>query len=283
MMTLMGIEALKNHDETLVIVVISKPPSEGVAKRVISKLKKTRKPCVVHFIGLELPAQGKNLWFANNLEETAGMAVALSKEEVYKPCAFTISDEEIERLIEKETSRMKKGQKYLRGIFTGGTLADEAMVLFEREAGDIYSNRQTSSHLFLKNPHLSKKHTIVDLGEDVFTVGRPHPMIDPSIRSERVLKEAEDPEVAVILLDIVLGYSSHEDPVGAILESLVQAKMRAERRGGYLSVVASIVGTEKDFQNMKDQREKLERIGCIVMPSNVQASMLAIKIMRKMV
>jgi hypothetical protein len=108
-------------------------------------------------------------------------------------------------------------------------------------------------------------------------------MIDPLIRNERILKEMEDPEVAIILLDIVLGYGSHDDPAGAILESLAKAKKKAEKRGGYLSIVASITGTEKDFQNMKEQKEKLERIGCVVMPSNAQASMLTLKIIRKVI
>jgi hypothetical protein len=122
---------------------------------------------------------------------------------------------------------------------------------------------------------------MIDLGDDVFTVGRPHPMIEPSIRGERLLKEIEDLEVAVILMDIVLGYGSHIDPAGTILESITEAKKRAEKRGGYLSVVTSITGTERDFQNLKEQKERLERIGCVVMPSNAQASMLALKIIKK--
>jgi hypothetical protein len=91
----------------------------------------------------------------------------------------------------------------------------------------------------------------------------------------------KDPEVAVLLLDFVLGYGSHEDPVGIILESLHQAKKEAEIRGGYLSIVTSITGTRGDFQDMGGQRKKLESIGCVVMPSNFQASMLALRIIRK--
>jgi succinyl-CoA synthetase alpha subunit len=281
MMTLMGIEALKNDPDTMVIVVISKPPAESVSKKVISKLKGAGKPCVIAFIGLQPSRQGENLCWAKNLEEAAGMAVAFSKGEDYKPHVFTISDGEVEELVKKETSRMKKGQKYLRGLFTGGTLAHEAMTLFEAEGYEIYSNIQTKSFLFLKDPSISRKHTMIDLGDDVFTVGRPHPMIEPSIRGERLLKEIEDLEVAVILMDIVLGYGSHIDPAGTILESITEAKKRAEKRGGYLSVVTSITGTERDFQNLKEQKERLERIGCVVMPSNAQASMLALKIIKK--
>ena len=107
-------------------------------------------------------------------------------------------------------------------------------------------------------------------------------MIDPSIREERLLKEMKDPEVAVFLLDMVLGYGSHEDPAGGILESLKMAKKMAGDRGGYLSILASVTGTEGDFQNANEQQEKLESIGCVVMPSNYQASMLAIRIIQKL-
>lgn len=281
MTMLMGIAALQSDPETKVILVISKPPAESVAKKVISKLKEIGKPSVVHFIGLEAHEQSGNLWFAGNLEEAAGMAVGLSRREEYCPRTFTIGEDTVGKIVEKETKGMERRQKYLRGLYTGGTLADEAMVVCEREGFEIFSNNQTKPELLLKDPHVSEGHTVVDLGDDVFTVGRPHPMIDPSIREERILKEMEDPEVAVFLLDIVLGYGSHEDPAGAILESLRQAKGKVEDRGGYLSVITSITGTEGDFQNMGDQKKKLESIGCAIMPSNYQASMLALRILKR--
>ena len=176
---------------------------------------------------------------------------------------------------------MGKNQKYLRGLFVGGTLADEAMTLFEKEGMQIFSNHQTRADLCLKDPRVSKRHTIVDLGDDAFTVGRPHPMIDPSIREERILKEMEDPEVAVLLLDMVLGYGAHADPAGAISESLLRAKEKAGKKGGHLAIVASVTGTAGDFQNLGEQRTKLERSGCLVMDSNAQASRLSLEIIRK--
>jgi FdrA protein len=280
MTMLMGIEALRNDPDTKVIVAISKPPAEDVAARVISQLRTTGKPSVIHFIGLEAHEQSGNLWFADNLEETAGMAVALSKGEAYNPRTFIISEDRVQSIVKDETTRMSPRQKYLRGLYTGATLADEAMAIGERASFEIWSNIQTKPKLVLKDPHVSRGHTIVDLGDDVFTVGRPHPMIDPSIREERVHREMEDPAVALFLLDIILGYGSHEDPAGAMLNGLRLAKKRAEDRGGYLSIVASITGTEGDFQNMNDQKKKLESIGCVVMPSNFQASTLALKVIK---
>jgi len=277
-MMLMGIEALQNDPKTKVIVVISKPPAEEVARKVIAKLKETEKPCVVQFIG-QMPQEGSELlWYAGDLEEAAGMAVALSKGEGYPGRTLFLSEAALDEIVERETRGMARNQRYLRGLYAGGTLADEAIVVFERGGFEVHSNVQTKPERMLRDPHVSRKHTIVDLGEDVFTVGRPHPMIDFSIREERLAKEMEDPEVAVILADFILGYGSHEDPCGAVLGTLGQAKQKAEDRGGYLAIVASIVGMEGDFQDLEDQRKKLESVGCVVMRSNYQAAMLARKI-----
>jgi hypothetical protein len=169
----------------------------------------------------------------------------------------------------------------VRGLYTGGTLADEALILLDELLGGVYSNNQTRKQFVPDDPHKSIEHTIVDLGDDVFTVGRPHPMIDPSTREDRIRVEAGDPEVAVMMLDMVLGYGSHPDPAGAILDSLREAKEKTAARGGYLSIVASITGTEGDYQGIDAQRRKLESIGVVVMPSNYQASMLACRIMEK--
>lgn len=283
MMMQLGIEALKKDPRTKVIVVISKPPAPEVADKVIAALKETGKPAVIHFIGLEAKEQRHNLYFAGNLEEAAGMAVSLSKGEVYKPRVFTVPEEKVREIVARESAGISSEQKYLRGLYTGGTLADEAMFVFDREIGGIYSNNQVKPELVLKNPHVSQEHTIVDLGDDVFTVGRPHPMIDPSTREERIVKEREDPEVALLLLDIVLGYGSCDDPAGAILDSLKAAREKAKQRGGYLAIIASVTGTEGDFQDMAEQQKKLESIGCLVMPSNYQASMLVLEIIKKVV
>ncbi|WP_455382719.1 acyl-CoA synthetase FdrA [Salinispira pacifica] len=277
-MMLLGIEALARDPATKVITVVSKPPAEEVAAKVIDALSATGKPCVIDFIGMEPRASTGKLVFAANLEEAAGRAVALSTGRSYESRTFTVPDADIESIVARESASMNGKQRYLRGLFTGGTLADEALILMDPVLGGVYSNNQKKKSLQLADPHRSTGHTIVDLGDDVFTVGRPHPMIDPTIREERIDSEAEDGEVALILLDVVLGYGSHPDPAGAIIESLTRAKERAKSRGGYLSVVASITGTDGDFQNMASQRAALERAGCIVMPSNFQAAMLALKI-----
>ncbi|MCP4151271.1 MAG: FdrA family protein, partial [bacterium] len=279
-MMLLGIEALKNDPATSVIVVISKPPAPEVAEKVLRALEQTGKPSVVHFIG-QKSSGNNNLHFGDNLEETARIAVALSRGEEFKPSVFTKPEKEIGEIIERETRGMIPGQKYLRGLYTGGTVADEALILFEEALGTIYSNNQKDKELQLDDPHISKEHTIVDLGDDIYTVGRPHPMIDPSTREERITTEGDDESVAVLLLDIVLGYGSHPDPAGSILESLETARRKAAARGGYLPVIVSVIGTKNDFQGYDAAVSVLRSAGCVVMPSNYQASMLALEIIRK--
>ena len=284
---LMGIEALGADPETKAILIVSKPPAPDVASKVVQALEQTGKPSVVHFIGLKsaIPA-GPSVYFADNLEEAARWAVALAKGEQIdaesrRSWPFDLGKAEIEALVEQETRRMSKTQKYIRGYYTGGTLTDEAWILLHELTGAVYSNNQTDPAFVLPNPKQSIGHTIVDLGDDVFTVGRPHPMIDPSTRTERIDAERDDPEIAVMLLDCVLGYGSHEDPAGAMIPSIVLAKEAAEKRGGYLSVIASVTGTPGDFQGFESQAAKLRSVGVIVMPSNYQASLLALKIMEK--
>jgi len=211
-MMLMGIEALKNDPETRVIVIISKPPSGEIAEKVINALKETGKPGVVHFIGGKEQKNTDKLIYAANLEEAAGTAVSLSKNIPYKPSDFTLPDDQINTIVQNQSERISAGQKYLRGLYTGGTLADETLYLLTKNGFRIYSNNHKDPELKLGDPERSVEHSIVDLGDDVYTVGRPHPMIDPSIREERILTEAEDPEAAVMILDIVLGYGSHSDP-----------------------------------------------------------------------
>ena len=280
---LMAIEALAHDDETRVIVVISKPPAKAMAEKVVSALERTGKPAVVHFIGLQPDASraASGLRFATNLEETAGMAVALADSRPYQPRIFTLPVAEIAAIVERETKGIRDSQKFIRGYYTGGTLADEAWILLHQLTGAVFSNNQTDPKFIPPDPQTSMGHTVVDLGDDVFTVGRPHPMIDPSTRTDRILAELKDEEIAVVLVDVVLGYGSHEDPAGALVPALIAAREAARKRGGYLPVLASITGTQGDFQNFAAQQVKLEEAGCIVLPSNYQASMLAVKILEK--
>ncbi len=290
MMTVLCIEALGADPNTTVIVIVSKPPKDTLMTRVVEAAEKTGKPVVIHFVGagtgttadpgVKTGAKPGPVHFAPNLTEAAHAAVALANgSPIPPPKDFDLPPGEIERIVQREGSGISSKQKFLRGLFTGGTLTDEAVSVLHEPLGGVYSFDSKDPSYQLKNPHLSTGHTIVDLGEDVFTVGRPHPMIDPSTRTERIDQEAEDEEVAVLLLDCVIGYGSHKDPAGAMLESITRARDKAAGRGGYLPVVVSVTGTEDDPQGLAGQQAKLAGAGCIVMPTNYQAARLASKIM----
>jgi len=279
--TLTAIEALADDDDTKVIVIISKPPAKAVAERVVAALESANKPAVAYFVGAtpEPSPAGSVVRFADSLEEAALMAVALSRGERYERRAFEAADVEIEAIVRRETRGLQPSQRYLRGYFTGGTLADEAWIAAHRFTGAAYSNNQTDSRFVLADPRRSVGHTVVDLGDDAFTVGRPHPMIDPSARVERMMAERDDDEIAVVVADVVIGFGSHEDPAGALAPAVEAMRETARLRGGYLPVVASITGTSRDPQNFALQKAKLEAAGCVVMPSNRQACALAIRIL----
>lgn len=280
LMMKMGIQALSADEVTRVIVVISKPPAPALAEDVISGLNKTGKSCVICFLGQRKRPPEENLWFAESLEETARLAVRLSGSEQVSQDAFAVSPKEIKHIAASEIKRMDRSQRYLRGLYAGGTLADEAIFGFEWEGIEIYSNIQPNQDFLLQDPQISRKHTIIDLGDDVFTVGRPHPMIDPSIREERLSVEMADPEVAVVLMDFVLGNGAHENPAGEMMECLAKARQLNDKLGRHISIVASITGTDNDFQDIDEQKKMLESQNCIVMPSNYQASLMAAAIIK---
>jgi hypothetical protein len=119
------------------------------------------------------------------------------------------------------------------------------------------------------------------MGAEEVVVGRAHPMIDPTLRQARILKEAKDPEVAVIMLDVVLGYGSHQDPAGALLNSIKEAVERAKTEGRGISFVATVVGTDADPQDLVDQETKLREAGVLVLRSNAQATRVASSIAKR--
>jgi succinyl-CoA synthetase alpha subunit len=268
-----GLDALIKDDATSVIVLISKPPALDISKKILEIASKSPKPVVVDFIGGDYDMiKSYGVYPSVTLEDAARKAVALSKGE--KPVdfiGFSKSESEIESMVQNEVDRFDSKQKYIRGLYTGGTLTDEAMKMLGSDFGCIYSNIPLDPKCKLGDSSKSIKHTCIDLGDDEFTQGRPHPMIDPSTRAERLILEAEDETVAIVLMDFVLGYGSNEDPVGEMIESIQFAKGNAEKRGGYLCVIGSICGTDKDPQNLIESQMKLEENDVIVMPSNAQA------------
>ena len=124
----------------------------------------------------------------------------------------------------------------------------------------------------LQDSTRSVEHSLVDMGSDEFTLGKPHPMIDGTLRKQRILAEAHDPQTAILFLDFILGYNASMDPVGELLDAILEARQIAKKRGGHLTVVASICGTDGDPQDLKLQVKLLKEAGVIVFSSNASAT-----------
>jgi succinyl-CoA synthetase alpha subunit len=184
-------------------------------------------------------------------------------------------DKDLGKLAQRAAARRNRGQKYVRGLFSGGTFCGEAQIIFKDALADVYSNVPVRGVKQLRNSLVSQKHTLIDLGEDEFTVGRPHPMIDYSLRNRRILEEANDPRTAVILLDVVLGCGANPDPAAELAPVLRKAARK-------VAVVCSITGTDLDPQNRSRVEAALRQVGAMVMPSNAVACKLAGAIIRSL-
>ena len=238
-----SLDALKRDDDTKVIVLVSKPPSPDVATQLISAAQSAGKPIVVYFIGYPPPARKiGNIHFAISLQEAAEIAVKIGEqrlETVDKPPASSL---------------------YLRGLFSGGTLAFETMVGLQATLSPLYSNGPITDNQYLKDPLKSEAHTIIDLGDEFFMVGRLHPMIDNNLRIRRMKQEAEDPEVGMILFDVVLGEGSHPDPAGELVPVIREIKSTQTE----IEFVAMVIGTDNDPQDVQSQIDQLKDAGVTV-------------------
>jgi succinyl-CoA synthetase alpha subunit len=258
-MMLGAIERLASDADTSVIVLVSKPPSSQVARRIMEAVRTCAKPTVANFMGAEPDAiREAGAVPAATLEDAASLAVALARGESTTDAVAPALDEQLADFARQQASRMAAGQRYVRGLYSGGTLSLEAALILGEARPAV--------------------HTTVDLGADEFTVGRPHPMIDFRLRNERIVAAAEDPTTAVILLDVVLGYGSHPDPASALLPAIGQAQQRAASAGCYPAFVASVCGTPEDPQGLENQERRLSAAGLILARSNARAARLAARI-----
>jgi FdrA protein len=246
-----ALAALGRDIETRVIVLVSKPPAPGLATQLLAAARALGKPVIVNFIGYPPSARKLgNLHFATSLSEAAELAVdQLSAARGQAP----------------EAKPPIKG--YLRGLFSGGTLAYEALLGLQAVLSPIYSNAPIRESQKLPDPLKSQAHTIVDLGDDVFMVGRLHPMIDNDLRLRRLRQEAADPEVGLILLDVVLGEGAHPDPASELAPAIAEVK-----KARPLEVVALVIGTDADPQGLEKQTERLQEAGTIVFRTATEAT-----------
>jgi succinyl-CoA synthetase alpha subunit len=254
-----AIVALENHEPTDVICVISKPPAKEVRDEVVQLLQSITKPVVAIFLGEKPEAHEGKVYLAHTLEETAKIAVDLANNASVKANYF--------EAVTPPERRVPEG-KVIKGLYSGGTLAAEAGMLISEALG--LEGLVKEEGYILK----SQGYDIIDLGDDIYTQGKPHPMIDPEVRVKKIKEYAQDASTGILLVDIVLGYGAHEDMVGALLPAIKDA----QELNPELQVVATVVGTDKDPQNYQEAVQRLLDQHVLVAESNAKAVQLALRL-----
>jgi FdrA protein len=278
-MMLAGLQAVQEDPATSVMILVSKPPDASIAREILAQVGQGDKPVVVCFLGGEeaMVRNVPNAIFAHTLQDAALLGAQAAGLGSIRPVDYLVAENHrLRELADTLRPRLRPGQRYLRGLFSGGTLCYEAQVIWREELPEpVYSNAPLFADQKLPESTRSLMHTAVDLGEEEFTVGRPHPMIDNDLRIRRLLSEAHDPEVAVLVLDMVLGYGAHPDPGTEMGPAVQKARDIARQQDRELVVVASVTGTQDDPQGLEAQVQMLEKAGAIVCQSNAAAARLA--------
>lgn len=271
-----GIRALAADPKTEAIVLVSKPPAPGVEKKVLAEIAGAGKPVVVYFIGgSEEAVTAAGGTFAASSFDAALAAVRLTGFPSVQPQASDATR------IDSVRARLTPEQTNIRGLFCGGTLCDESMYALLNDGEEVWSNIQKNPEFVLGAADPSRGHTFLDFGDDEFTNGRPHPMIDPSNRLARLVEEAKDPSVAAIVMDFVLGFGAHEDPVGVTLPAITEAKKVAADAGRHLEIVAYVLGTDLDTPGLAAQTAALEAAGVTITSSSTETGEFARAIVRE--
>jgi succinyl-CoA synthetase alpha subunit len=264
---LAGLDLLARDPGTHVIVIVSKPPAPAVADRALSAARACGKPVVVLFLGARLTG-GRTVLPVATLEDAAATAVAAARGA--KPgAAAALAD---------IVAPLAPSQRYVRGLYSGGTYCTEAQYVWKDAGIATWSNAPADRKYALPHGAPSREHTAIDLGADEFTVGRPHPMIDFAARTERLIAEARDPSTAVIALDVVLGYGANADPAGELAPAVREARAIAARDGRHLVVIGFVCGTEDDPQGLAGQAAKLREAGVVLAPTSTAAARLAARV-----
>jgi FdrA protein len=273
-----ALDALQVDSDTDVIVLISKPPDPQMVNRLYQKLQGGQKPIVLCLLGAQKPSQKlENVYFTRTLEECAHTAHAIISRTDLPSCLNTdVTEKDLCQRLEPLKKNFSPGQSDIRGLFSGGTLCYEAQVIWrDTLEKPVYSNAPLIEALRLPDSTISKGNVALDLGEEEFTIGRPHPMIDNDFRIQRMAKEALDPKTAVILFDVVLGFGAHPDPAGELGEAIVNLFEGEKRKKHNLVFICAITGTAADPQGYEKSKSVLEAAGVTVCASNAQAARIA--------
>jgi FdrA protein len=262
-MALTAIDGLLGDAATEVILLVSKPPASGVATAVLAAA--TGKPLVAALIGLDVDGVEvpEGVTVARTLE--AGVVAALAAAGAGRPPDPTAG---LVARVEAQLAGLPAERTLVRGLFSGGTLCYESLVVLADTLGPVHSNTPIDPSLWLPAP--ANAHTCLDLGEEEYTAGRPHPMIDPAARIELLRAAGAEPAVAAIVLDVVLGHGAHPDP-SAELAPVCAAIIAA----GGPRIVVYVLGTDGDPQGLDRQRAAFVGAGCLLTETAARASLAA--------
>ena len=267
-----AIETLSEDAATEVLLVLGKPPESAAFGKILEATATCGKPAVVHFVGDRNQdiLEHLGLHVADSLAEAGRLAVSLIGGR--SGAAAPELDSEARERIAGWSRTREKGRRFLRGVYTGGTLCAEAQAIIGESTPGISSNAPLNkSRGTMADPMRSEGHAVVDLGDDLFTRGKPHPMIDPAPRSARIVQEARDPETAVVLFDVVLGLGAHEDPAGEAARAIVEAQESSPD----VLFIGAVTGTEGDPQGLNAQRARLAEAGVLVADTHAGACLAA--------
>ena len=265
-----ALRALAQDTATQVLVLIAKPPAPSVAAQLAREAAQTGKPCVLAFVGeTTLAAVSGGVYLAATLEEAALLAGALARGMTLpmEPAALPAA---LVKVAQAARTALQPGQRLVHALYCGGTLAHEALGLLRRALGTVVSNLDGT----LGAAH-ETAHVVLDLGAEEFTQGRPHPMIDPSTRRPYLIEAADNPEVAVVLVDVMLGWGAHADPAGTLAAAWQEAQAVAGAAGRALVGIAHVCGAPDDPQGFAQQCQTLREHGLLLADSNAQAIRLA--------
>lgn len=267
-MMLFALDLLAHDPDTEVLVVVSKRPEPAVADRVLQAIMDAGKPAVAHFIGGTAAVVSEQLETAATLAEAARAAVI-------RAGIHPVMRDGKRDMAGDALSVDRSIEGYLLGLFCGGTLCQEAAAILQAHRVTVESGMSTPSSRGDVQPGCVDGHTLWDLGDDRFTRGRPHPMIEPHLRDARVAQAGEDGRTGLVLADCVIGFGAHENPARGLAEAAQMAMDRAQRQGRCLVVLASVTGTDDDPQCRSRQQQILRDAGVVVAPSNAAAAATA--------
>jgi len=256
--TLMAMEALEADTGTDHVILISKPPAPAVAALVRERIAASSKTYTVCLIGSDIMDLPGNAQQVSTLKDAANNAMNGASAPDFDAVALA--------------RPLSVGRSGAKGLFCGGTLAAEAQAIFRNAGQAVSSNTPLPGIPDLKTA--TQGHPMIDLGADEYTRGRPHPMIDPTLRDHVLAETLAEPGLGLVLLDLVIGYGAHQDPAGNVVRCLDAA---ADQRP---LVIASVTGTDGDPQGRTAQVAKLEAAGVLVTPSNADAAELAVACLR---